>query len=79
MIQEQSPIPLVPQVLVTETNKFIDYCKNGNIEEAKVLWNEKQTEIDLHYDKNSAFEWCCKKGHLNIAQWLWEGLGHVVA
>ena len=47
--------------------KFINYCKNGNLELAKDFL---QTNPNMNNFIENAFQIACEYGKLNIAQWL---------
>ena len=49
-------------------DKFIESCENGNLMEAKKLYNTGK--IDIHTENDYAFGISCARGHIEIAQWL---------
>ena len=58
---------------MTETcnlNKFIEACKNGNIEIVKSIINLDNDKIDIHFNNDRAFRWACAKGHIEIVKLL---------
>ena len=42
---------------------FIEACKEGDIKNAKEIFEENK-EIDIHAQDEEAFRWACYKGHL---------------
>jgi hypothetical protein len=48
---------------------FIDSCENGQLETAKFIYS-KCDEVHA-FNLVTAFNKCCKKGHIDIAQWLY--------
>lgn len=47
---------------------FIEMCKIGNLNSAKLLLKYKK--INIHAFNNEAFRWACKFRHNNIINWL---------
>ena len=50
-------------------SQFQNACKNGNLEEAKILL-QNNPNINISADNEWAFKLACEKGHLEVAQWL---------
>ena len=53
---------------MTSQVKFIEACRNGNLELVQKLYSEYN--IDVHAGNEGAFRWACYNGHLKVAQWL---------
>ena len=49
-------------------SKFIRCCRNGQLEQAKEIYHSNN--IDIHANNDSAFRRSCRKGHIDVAQWL---------
>ena len=56
------------------SSKFMHYCRNGQLEQAKELYHSNN--IDIHVDNKKIFRKSCRKGHLDVVQWLYS-LGDV--
>ncbi len=54
-------------IKVENSNKFIELCKKGLLEEAIKMYND--TEVDIHYNNDDAFQWACESGHVEVAKW----------
>jgi hypothetical protein len=52
------------------SDEFINHCENGDLINAKKHL-ELYPDIDIHANKDEAFNWSCGYGYLEIAQWLW--------
>lgn len=48
--------------------RFIDACKDGDLELAKQIYNNNY--VDIHYERNESFEWAVINNHINIVKWL---------
>lgn len=52
------------------TTSFIEACKCGNLEEAKIIFQEqRRVPVDIHYKSDQTFRSACAQGHLEVAQW----------
>ena len=49
--------------------QFIEYCKKGDLINAKKYF-EKNQNIDIHAEDEEAFRYSCLYGHLEVAKWL---------
>ena len=54
------------------TKQFTEFCKKGDLIEAKKYWNRYKKNIDIHHQDEKIFRLSCDNGHLNIAKWLLE-------
>ena len=52
------------------SDKFVDYCSNGDLTNAKKYFDENPN-IDIHAKDEYAFCYSCCSGRLEVAQWLW--------
>jgi ankyrin repeat protein len=50
---------------------FQELCKKGNLEEIKQFYFDNPT-IDISANNESAFQFACAYGHLEVAKWLLE-------
>ena len=57
--------------MVNMINEFIELCREGFLEEARIMLNENP-DIDIHYDNELAFRESCKENNIYIAKWLLE-------
>ena len=48
--------------------RFINACEDGNLNLVQHLFYNNT--INVSYDNEYAFRWTCRRGHLQIAQWL---------
>ena len=48
--------------------KFIEFCKNGDLDSIKQLINSH--EINIHAKDEEGFRWACENGHKHIVEYL---------
>jgi len=58
-------------MVYTIIRQFINICKKGYLEEAKLLFQLNPT-IDISADDEDAFRFACKSGNLELVKWLLE-------
>jgi hypothetical protein len=66
---------MLPQSLTWEDNKridgFVQYCYEGNMNEAIITYEDMNDEIRHTYANNGRpFQMACFGGHLHIATWI---------
>lgn len=55
-----------------ETDKIIELCKSGNLNDAQKFYNENKDNINLYAKNVSVFGWPCYRGHIDILKWLYD-------
>jgi hypothetical protein len=57
-------------------NDFFKYCKEGNLNEVKKIYEESHRDgyekININVDNNYVFRNSCVNGHKEVAQWLYD-------
>ena len=48
--------------------KFIEFCKNGGLDNIKQLINSH--EINIHANYEAGFRWACNNGRKHIVEYL---------